>query len=108
MKILFYINPLVANGDPMFFLGSVRHKILPLARACKKIGHAVSLVIPDHLEPFVEESDISMIVIDTMKLRRCIHLHGELDFHVYRSKSDECLIQNAGKFFPEAPPPPPI
>jgi len=86
----------------LFFLGALRHKLLPLARACQKIGHAVNMVIPDHLEPLIEATDIAMTLINTEALSRDIHLRGELDFHIYQSGNNSELAQNAGKFFRDA------
>ena len=98
------MNPLTSNGDPLFFLGAIRHKLLPLARACLKVGHSVSIAVPDHLEPLIEATDVPLIAIDTRALSQAIGLWGELDYHIYQSGPDTELVANAARFYREAVP----
>lgn len=100
MKILFYVNPLTANGDPLFFLGAIRHKLIPLARACLALRHDVTMVVPDHLVSLIESPDIPITVIDTEALSQGIGLRGELDYHIYRAPDvDNPTVKIAGKFY---------
>lgn len=45
MKILFYVSPFVVRGDPSFFAGAIRKKLLPQARLLLGRGHEVGFAL---------------------------------------------------------------
>jgi HAD superfamily hydrolase (TIGR01549 family) len=107
MNFLFYLNPMVARGNPSFYWGAIEKKILPLSKILQSWGHEITFFCNEFDGERVQSLSPSAKVFAPTTATLVEHLGSanNIEIELYASEENEAKnrFENLLSTFPFGP-----
>lgn len=97
MNILFYISPLMVAGNPYFYEGAIKNKLLPICHAAIFAGHNTSFILPEVFSNMDFPLQTNINWVNTTLLSEKIGIYGDLDKYLY--ENNEKVLKKVTEFY---------